>query len=178
MAPGTKAPEFDLPGVDGNQYSLDSFSAARVLVIVFTCNHCPYAVAVEDRLIAVQNDYRDQGVQLVAISANDADAYPADSFEEMKKRSNAKEFPYPYLYDESQETARAYVAACTPDVYIFNQDRELYYHGRIDDSWKDPEAVKRADLRAALDQVLAGTTLDFAPQPSMGCNIKWKPQEL
>jgi peroxiredoxin len=174
MPLGTPAPAFSLPGVDGKTWSLDSFSDAELLVVVFTCNHCPYAIASEDRLLQLQADYRGKGVRLVAISANDAAKYPDDSFDEMKKRAAEKRFTFPYLYDESQAVARAYDAACTPDIFVFDRDRKLIYNGRIDDNWQKPADVTRRDLRAVLDAALAGKSVDFEHVPSMGCSIKWK----
>ena len=174
MPLGTTAPPFSLPGVDGEVYSLESFADAELLVVVFTCNHCPYAIASEDRLIAIQNDYRDKGVRLVAINPNDADNYPDDSFEKMKKRAAEKGFNFPYLRDESQEVARAYDAACTPDVFVFDRDRKLLYNGRIDDNWKEPSKVTRRELRELLDAALRGESVDFKHTLSMGCSIKWK----
>jgi len=174
MPLGTPAPSFSLPGVDGETRSLESFSDAQLLVVVFTCNHCPYAKASEDRLIEIQNDYRSKGVQLVAINPNDADKYPDDSFEAMKARASEKQFNFPYLRDESQEVARAYDAACTPDIFVFDSDRKLIYNGRIDDNWQEPEKVTRKDLRAVLDAALEGRSVDFEHVPSMGCSIKWK----
>ena len=174
MPLGTAAPPFSLPGVDGETRSLDSFADAELLVVVFTCNHCPYAIASEDRLLEIQRDYEDRGVRLVAISSNDADKYPDDSFDEMRKRAADKAFTFPYLYDESQEVARAYDAACTPDVFVFDRDRKLIYNGRIDDNWQHPEEVDRQDLRAVLDAALERRTVDFEHIPSMGCSIKWK----
>lgn len=174
MPLGTEAPTFALHGTDGKNYSLASFADAELLVVVFTCNHCPYAIACEDRLIALQADYGDKGVQLVAINPNDADNYPADSFEKMKERAADKGFNFPYLRDESQEVARAYDAACTPDIFVFDRDRKLLYNGRIDDNWKEPENVSRHELREVLDAALEGKGVDFAHTPSMGCSIKWK----
>ncbi len=174
MAVGTPAPTFSLPGVDGKTWSLDSFSDAKVLVVVFTCNHCPYAKASEDRLIAIQDDYADAGVRLVAINPNDAERYPDDSFAAMKERASEKKFNFPYLRDETQEVARAYDAACTPDIFVFDAGRKLVYNGRIDDNWREPDQVKRHDLRLAIDAALQNTTVDFYHKPSMGCSIKWK----
>ncbi len=174
MPLGTPAPPFSLPNIDGTTHSLDSFSDAELLVVVFTCNHCPYAIASEDRLIELQNDYGPRGVQFVAINPNDAKNYPADSFEQMKVRAAQKGFNFPYLRDESQEVARAYDAACTPDIFVFDRDRELLYNGRIDDNWQQPDQVTRKDLRAVLDAALEGRTVDFEHVPSMGCSIKWK----
>jgi len=144
------------------------------LVVVFTCNHCPYAIASEDRLLEIQDDYREKGVRLVAINPNDADKYPDDSFDKMKKRAAQKGFSFPYLYDESQEVARAYDAACTPDIFVFDRERKLVYNGRIDDNWQNPDQVTRQDLRAVLDAAWEGRAVDFEHVPSMGCSIKWK----
>ena len=174
MPVGTPAPAFSLPAVDGQSYSLDSFADAKLLVVVFTCNHCPYAIACEDRLIAIQRDYASKGVQLVGINPNDAENYPADSFDAMVTRAAEKAFNFPYLRDESQQVARAYDAACTPDIFVFDRDRKLLYNGRIDDNWKEPENVSRHELRDVLDAALEGKGVDFAHTPSMGCSIKWK----
>ena len=175
MPVGTPAPAFSLPGTDGAVHSLDDFADAKVLVVVFTCNHCPYAIACEDRLVDIQRDYADRGVQLVAINPNDATRYPADNFDAMKVRAAEKGFNFPYLRDESQEVARAYDAACTPDPFVFDADRKLVYSGRIDDNWKDPSAVTHKDLRAVIDATLAGQASPLPEAvPSMGCSIKWK----
>lgn len=175
MPVGTKAPPFSLPATDGKSYSLDDFADAKALVVIFTCNHCPYAKASEDRLVRLQAEYRDRSVQIVAINPNDDRGYPEDSFDAMKERAKDKSFNFPYLRDESQEVARAYDAACTPDVFVFGPDRTLVYNGRIDDSWQDESRVTRQDLRDVLEAVLA----DRAPSlpevvPSMGCSIKWR----
>lgn len=174
MPLGTTAPPFALLGVDGETRSLDSFSDAGLLVIVFTCNHCPYAIASEDRLIELQADYADKGVQVVAINPNDAKNYPDDSYDAMKVRAAEKGFNFPYLHDETQEVARAYDAACTPDIFVFDKNRALLYNGRIDDNWKEHDKVTRNDLRAVLDAALEGKSVDFDHVPSMGCSIKWK----
>ena len=174
MPAGTPAPTFDLPGVDGRSYALAAFADAPVLVVIFTCNHCPYARAVEDRLIALQRDYQARGVRLCAINPNDDKAYPDDAFPAMVERAQQKGFNFPYLRDESQQVARAYDAACTPDIFVFDQSRKLVYNGRLDDNWQQPDKVQRHDLRRVLDLTLEGRPLDFEPVPSMGCSIKWK----
>ena len=174
MPIGTPAPSFSLPGVDGKTWSLDSFDDAQLLVVVFTCNHCPYAIASEDRLIDIHRDYKSRGVQLVAINPNDANKYPADSFDKMKERAADKGFDFPYLYDESQEVARSYDAACTPDIFVFDRDRKLIYNGRIDDNWQEPDRATRHDLRRVIDAALEGRAVGFEHVPSMGCSIKWK----
>ena len=174
MPAGTAAPAFDLPGVDGRSYSLASFADARALVVIFTCNHCPYAQALEPRFIELQRDYEGRGVRLVAINPNDARAYPTDDFAHMQERARKNGWNFPYLYDESQSVARAYDAACTPDIFLFDADRTLRYNGRFDDNWQDPGKVKQRDLRRALDSLLAGSAIDFPVSPALGCSIKWK----
>ncbi len=174
MPRGTEAPAFSLPGTDGRTYSLDSFADAKALLVVFTCNHCPYAQAAEGRIAELARDYADRGLRVVAINPNDAARYPGDSFEAMKARAAEKQFPYPYLHDESQAVARAYDAACTPDPFLFGPDRALVYNGRIDDDWKEPSRATRHDLRDAIEAVLAGRDIAFEPVPSMGCSIKWR----
>lgn len=171
MEVGTDAPTFSLPGVDGKDHSLDDYRDARAVVVVFTCNHCPYAIAVEDRLIALQAEYGPRGVQLIAISAND---HPSDTFDKMRQRAQDKGFNFPYLHDESQRIARAYEAVCTPDFYALGPDRKLAYNGRLDDNWKDAAAVQRPELALALDRILAEKPIDFDVTPSMGCSIKWR----
>ncbi len=174
MQVGTAAPPFDLPATDGATYALDSFADAKVLVVVFTCNHCPYAIAAEARLVEIQRDYADRGVRLVAINPNDAVNYPADSFDNMKIRAAEKGFNFPYLHDESQAIARAYDAACTPDVFVFGEDRALVYNGRIDDNWQNPSAVTRRDLRTVIDAALEAREHGLDVHPSVGCSIKWR----
>lgn len=171
---GTEAPPFALPGVDGRIVSLDDFRDAAVLVVVFTCNHCPVAEAYEDRLVTIARDYAPRGVRMVAINPNDDRGYPEDSLENMKVRAREKGFPFPYLRDDPQDVARAYDAGCTPEPFVFDRDRKLVYEGRIDDDWKDASKVTRHDLREALDATLAGRALPFEPVPAMGCSIKWR----
>jgi len=174
MALGTKAPDFSLPGVDGKTWSLDDFREAQALVVVFTCNHCPYAIAAEDRLLELSRDYAERGVRVVAINPNDAEKYAADSFDAMKTRAREKGFDFPYLVDATQHIARAYDAACTPDLFVFDAEKKLTYNGRLDDNWQDASAVTRQDLRRAIDATLAGAAIDFDVVASMGCSIKWK----
>lgn len=173
MAPGTAAPAFSLPGADGREWSLVDFEGAKALVVIFTCNHCPVAVATEDRFVEIQRDYEEKGVRLVAINPNDVARYPDDSLEHMKTRAAEKGFNFPYLRDDSQAVTRAYDAACTPDIFLFDEDQRLVYNGRIDDNWKDPNQVERQDLRLAIDAVLAGSPLPFEAIPSIGCSVKW-----
>ncbi len=171
---GDKAIPFALPGVDDEEHSLADYSDKAVAVVVFSCNHCPYVRAWEDRMVRIQADYAGKGVQLLAISANDATKYPDDSFPKMKERAREKGFNFPYLYDETQEVARFYGAERTPEVFVFNNAGILQYHGAIDDNYDDPGAVTQQYLRDALDAVLAGQTPAVTETPPVGCTIKWK----
>ena len=174
---GTPAPAFDLPVAGGRsphvalgeRLALDDLAGADALVVLFTCNHCPYAVAVEERTQALARAHA--GVAFVAISSNDVAAYPQDGFEAMRAR--AADWPYPYLYDESQAVARAYDAACTPDYYLFDRDRRLVYRGRLDDGTPG-RAATTTDLADALDALARTGTVPGEQVPSMGCNIKWR----
>lgn len=175
MAPlGTPAHDFHLPGVDGKMYSLESFKDKKVLAVIFMCNHCPYVKAVLQRLIDLQNDFAGREVRLVGINSNDAAKYPDDSMENMIKTAEEKNFSFPYLFDETQNTARQYGAVCTPDIYVYGEERKLLYRGRIDDNWENQGNVKRQDLRDAIDCILNGREVAGEQTPSMGCSIKWK----
>ena len=169
---GATAPDFNLPGVDGRTWTLSSFADKRLLVVVFSCNHCPYVRAYEDRMVSIQNEYAAKGVQLVAINSNDEKSYPEDSFPEMVKRSKEKRFSFPYLRDESQKAAEDYGAVCTPHFFAFDAKRTLRYRGRFDDS-KDPAKVKSHDLRNALDDLVAGREVGVPDTRPFGCSIKW-----
>lgn len=181
---GTLAPDFLLPAanpdVAGDIVSLDDqMDGARGLVVVFTCNHCPFAVHVEDRVIELAKTWATQGIHTVAISSNDVEAYPADSFGNMAERAAEKDYPFPYLYDEDQEVARAYDAACTPDFYLFDADRQLVYRGRLDDSrpvrpGRPGHEATTDDLNDAVQALLEGRAISEPQIPSMGCNIKWR----
>ena len=162
LRPGDEAVPFELPGVDDGRHALSDYADRAAVAVVFTCNHCPYARAWEDRLVGIQSDYAGRGAQLVAISSNDADKYPADGFLEMKRRAEDKGFNFPYLYDESQEVARSYGAERTPEVFLFDGDGTLSYHGTVDDNYDDPAAVRANYLRDALDAVLDGREPDPA----------------
>lgn len=178
---GTQAPHFDLPvanpAVDDAREasfrSLDDYPDARAVVVVFTCNHCPYVIAVEDRMISLARDFASRGAQFVAICSNNAETHPADSFEAMAERAREKSYPFPYLHDESQDVARAYAAACTPDFYVLGEDRRLVYRGRLDDGTPKREPTT-ADLRDALDEFLETGAVTMQQIASMGCSIKWK----
>ena len=179
---GSPAPDFNLPGVDGRSYKLSDFSDAKVLVVVFTCNHCPTAQAYEKRINALANDYRGKGVALVAISPNDPQAVRldelgytdlSDSFEEMKIRAKDHKFDFPYLYDGADEkVSRAYGPTATPHVFIFDQDRKLRYVGRIDNSEK-PDKVTSSDTRNAIEALLSGRKVPVERTKTFGCSIKW-----
>ncbi len=173
---GTKAPDFSLPDTQsGKMLSLDDVRSDRCTVIMFICNHCPYVVHVEKEIAAIANSYLPQGVAFAAISANDIENYPDDSPEKMKIKATEVGYSFPYLYDESQEVAKAYQAACTPDFYVFNSDMECVYRGRMDDSSPgNGKPVTGAELRAAINAVLTGQPVAATQLPSMGCNIKWK----
>jgi peroxiredoxin len=171
---GQEAPDFRLPGVDGKEYSLNSFKDKKIVVVMFTCNHCPYVQAYEDRLIAIQRDYAGKGVQLVAINANDSSGYPEDSFDNMIRRAQKKKFNFPYLRDDTQRVARAYGAEYTPEVFVLNGKFQAKYIGRIDDNWQHPDKIKTHNLRDTLDAVLAHKKLDNEVTHAIGCTIKWK----
>jgi peroxiredoxin len=181
LAIGAAAPDFKLPGVDGRDYELKDFADAKILVVIFTCNHCPTAQAYEDRIIKLAGDYKDKGVAVVAISPNDPRAVRldelgytdlSDSFEEMKLRAKEKKFPFPYLYDgETQKTALAYGVLATPHVFIFDSARKLRYVGRIDDS--EVKTVKSQDARNALDALLADKPVPVEKTRVFGCSTKW-----
>jgi peroxiredoxin len=178
---GAAAPDFKLPGVDGKDYSLADFSKAKLLAVIFTCNHCPTAQAYEDRILQLNVDYKDKGVALVAISPNDPLAVRldelgytefSDSLEEMKQRAKDRDFPFPYLYDgETQKTSLAYGVLATPQVYLFDHDRNLRYVGRIDDS--DVKTVTSHDARNAIDALLAGKPVPVEKTRTFGCSTKW-----
>jgi peroxiredoxin len=170
---GEKGPDFNLPGVDGKDYSLESFRDKPVVVVMFTCNHCPYVQAYESRLIAIQRDYAEKGVALVAINANETKNYPEDNFPKMVERARTKGYNFPYLRDESQQVAEAYGAHYTPEIFLLDRDRRLRYTGRIDDNWQQPDRVKSRDVREAIDAVLAGRPVAHSETHAMGCTIKW-----
>ncbi|MDA4125399.1 MAG: thioredoxin family protein [Thaumarchaeota archaeon] len=169
---GEKAADFDLPGVDGQRYSLGSFSSKPILAVVFWCNHCPYVKAYELRTVSIQSDYASKGVQFVAINSNDEKSYPEDSFPEMVKRAKEKGFNFPYLRDETQDAVEAYGGVCTPHVFVFDGARTLRYRGRIDDS-KEEAKVTTHDLRNALEDLTSGRDVRVPDTKPFGCSIKW-----
>ena len=173
---GTQAPDFSLPDTHGKRVSLADFNGAPALLVIFMCNHCPYVKHVADALAKLAGEYQNKGVAVVGINANDVANYPDDSPEKMVVEAESRGYTFPYLYDESQQVAKAYHAACTPDFYVFDKDQKLVYRGQMDGSRPDSGIpVTGEDLRAALDAVLSGGPVPAEQQPSIGCNIKWKP---
>ncbi len=169
---GSPAPGFNLPGVDGKTYSLHSMEDKQALVVIFSCNHCPYVQAYEGRIKKIQEDYK--GVVIVAINSNEDVNYPDDSFENMKKRAAEQKFNFLYLRDEDQSVARAYDATHTPEIFLFDKERKLVFHGKIDDNWQEPNKVQNHYLRNALDELLAGKEISVPETFTIGCTIKWK----
>ncbi len=173
---GTPAPDFKLQDTDGRTVELSEFAGAKALLVIFMCNHCPYVKHVAAGVQQLAEDYQARGVAVVGISSNDAEKYPDDSPEKMAEEKAQQGYTFPYLYDADQAVAKAYHAACTPDFYLFDSEQRLVYRGQMDDSRpKTDRPVTGADLRAALDAVLAGAAPAEQQVPSIGCNIKWKP---
>ena len=175
---GTACPDFRLPGTDGRDHSPDDlFDGAKAVIIAFTCNHCPYVINSEDRLLALDADYAPKGVQLACINSNETEGHPTDDFEHMVERAEERGFKFPYLRDDSQDVARAFGALRTPHFYVFGADRKLAYTGRMDDSPRDPAKQTTNELRDALDAILAGDTPAVPVTNPIGCNVKWQGQE-
>jgi peroxiredoxin len=173
---GTKAPDFRLPDPSGKVHSLADFKNAPALLVIFMCNHCPYVKHVRDGLAKLARDYHARGVAVVGINSNDVDNYPADGPAKMAVEAASAGYTFPYLYDETQAVAKAYKAACTPDLYLFDKVQRLVYRGQFDDSRPgNGVSVTGKDMRAALDAVLVGQPVSPNQKPSIGCNIKWKP---
>lgn len=173
---GTLAPDFELPDVQINQNrAYHNLRGEKGTVIMFICNHCPYVKHIIDEVVKVANEYLDEGISFIAISSNDVDQYPDDSPEKMHEFAEEHHFPFPYLFDESQEVAKEFDAACTPDIYVFDDDDKLVYRGQFDESRpKNDEPVTGKDLRNALSNLLNGLPINPEQRPSIGCNIKWK----
>jgi len=180
---GQPAPDFNLKGVDGKSYSLSSFKDAKLLIVLFSCNHCPFVIGSEDRMIKFYDDYKNKGVAMIAINSNETDNHPGDSFEHMVERAKEKSFPFHYLRDETQEIARAYGALRTPHFYVFAKDKDgkgqwtLRYTGRMDDNPRQPGMQKTHELRDAVEAVLAGRKPPVEVTNPIGCNVKWKGKE-
>ena len=175
LALGTAAPDFDLPGTDGRHHSLRSFASGKLLLVAFICNHCPFVKHIQPELARLGRDCREWGVAMVAISSNDVDTYPADDMQNMRNEAEKAGYIFPYLLDETQEVAKAYDAACTPDFFLFDGARKLVYRGQFDDSRPSlPKPVTGASLRAAIDAVARGEAPAPDQRASVGCNIKWK----
>ena len=172
LALGSPAIDFQLKGVDSKPHGLNEYAERKALVVVFSCNHCPYVQAYEDRMIQLQKDYSGKGVTLIAINSNDDQDYPEDNFDNMVKRAKDKGFNFPYLRDDTQDIARKYGAICTPHIFAFDHKRTLQYKGRIDDN-RYPAQVTTHDLRNALDAILAGRKPPVQETRPFGCSIKW-----
>ncbi|HEY0962336.1 MAG TPA: thioredoxin family protein [Pseudomonadales bacterium] len=172
---GTLAPDFELPGTDGNTYSLRDFAGAKLLLVAFICNHCPFVKHIQAELARLGRENAEQDVAMVAISSNDVEAYPADGMDKMREEAAHAGYVFPYLLDETQQVAKAYDAACTPDFFLFDGARKLVYRGQFDDSRPGSAIpVTGKDLRAAIDAALHEQPVPAEQRPSMGCNIKWK----
>lgn len=172
---GTRAPDFSLPNVDGTTVSRADFADARGLLVIFMCNHCPFVIHLRDALVQFADEYREKGLAIVGINSNDVTTHPDDSPERMAEEAKAHGYRFPYLFDETQEAAKAYRAACTPDFFLFDRDQKLVYRGQFDDSRPgNGVPITGADMRAACDAVLAGQPVPEQQKPSIGCNIKWK----
>lgn len=173
---GASAPEFALPNIDGSIISLKDFADAPALLVMFICNHCPYVHHLREHLAQLVKEYQAKGVAVVGINSNDVERYPDDAPDKMAEAAKTYGFTFPYLFDASQEVAKAYRAACTPDFFLFDRERKLIYRGQYDDSRpKSDIPVTGKDLRAALNAALVGQPLPQDQKPSVGCGIKWKP---
>lgn len=171
---GDRAADFSLKGTDGETHTLSGIPYAKGYIVIFSCNHCPYVLAYEDRMIALHNKYAPLGYPVVAINPNDKTIQPADSYEKMVERAREKAFPFVYLYDETQEVAKAFGATRTPHVYLLDQDRVVRYIGAIDDNSEDASAVNERYLENAIEALMNGRTPDPAQTKAIGCTIKWK----
>ena len=170
---GMACPDFTLPATDGKTYSLKDFKNNKPFIVMFICNHCPYVKAIEDRLIQLGHDLKNHGINVIAICANDPVTYPEDSFINLKKRAEEKNYPFVYLHDESQLVAKTFGAICTPDYFVYDGEAKLSYRGRLDDSWKDANLVTTREMYDAVLEIAAGKTISKTQTPSMGCSIKW-----
>jgi peroxiredoxin len=174
---GRTAPDFDLPGVDGKRHSLASFAGAKALIVVFSCNHCPYVTGSEERMKRLYADFAPRGLAMIAINSNETDNHPTDSFEHMVQRAKDKGFHFPYVRDESQDVAKAYGALRTPHFFLFDADCKLRYTGRLDDNPRSPGQETTHELHDAVEAVLAGRPVAVPLTNPIGCNVKWKGQD-
>jgi len=171
---GDKAIDFNLLSTDEENLTLESFKDKKAFAIIFTCNHCPYVMAWEDRIINLQNEYKDKEALFTLICSNDAAKYPEDSFEKMKERAKEKNYPFPYLHDETQEIAKLYGAERTPEIFLFDSKRRLCYHGAFDDNYEEPSSVNHQFFRDAINEVLVRKIVSTPDTAPVGCTIKWK----
>jgi peroxiredoxin len=172
---GSKAPDFNLPATDSKNYSLDYFKGGKGFIIIFSCNHCPYVRAYEERIKKIQSDYGSKGINIIAINSNDSDQYEDDSFENMKTRALEMSFNFPYLRDEDQSAAKDYGASHTPEIFLFDNQKTLVFHGKIDDNWRDESKIKSKYLRDAIEELIQGKDISVPETFTIGCTIKWKP---
>ena len=172
---GSAAPGFNLPGIDGRNYILEDSNNGKGFLVIFSCNHCPYVRAYENRIKKLTADYSDKGIRVFAINSNDSDQYEDDSFENMKLRAAEMNFNFPYLRDEDQSIARAYGASHTPEIFLFNKQKKLVFHGKIDDNWRDENKVRSTYLKDAIEELIEGKEISVPETFTIGCTIKWKP---
>jgi peroxiredoxin len=172
---GSVAPGFNLPGTDGRNYTLDDSADGKGFLVIFSCNHCPYVRAYENRIKKLTSDYSNKGLSVFAINSNDSDQYEDDSFENMKLRAAEMNFNFPYLRDEDQSIARAYGASHTPEIFLFNNQKKLVFHGKIDDNWRDENKVISTYLKDAIEELIEGKEISVPETFTIGCTIKWKP---
>jgi peroxiredoxin len=166
-------PDFSVKATDNKIYSKSDFANPKGFLVMFICNHCPYVKAIEDRLITLGLFLKERNFPVVAVCSNDSKSYSEDSFDNLKKRSYEKNYPFPYLHDESQQMAKNFDAVCTPDFFLFDGNSKLVYRGQLDNSWKDPKAVTQENLKEAVLALIAGTPISAKQESSMGCSIKW-----
>lgn len=171
---GDQLPKFTLTATNGKPCNLYEFEESKVIVVMFTCNHCPYVQAYEERLINLQKEFANKGVTFVAINSNDETTYPEDSFDKMVERAKEKGYNFPYLRDNTQEVAKAFGASYTPEIFVFDEKRVLRYHGRVDDNWQEPDKVTKHHLKEAIEAVLNNKPISKPENQAIGCTVKWK----
>lgn len=170
---GDKLPKFVLTAINGRECDLYEFEESKIIVVMFSCNHCPYVQAYEDRILKLQKEFAPKSVTFVAINSNDEKAYPEDSFENMVKRAKLKNYTFPYLRDETQKVAKMFGASYTPEIFLFDEERILQYHGRVDDNWQEPDKVTKENLKDAIQAVLDGRDIERPETQAIGCTVKW-----